>query len=153
MGADPYVPTEFDYGKNPNVVTSLELDGMMDKVAGKNVSIISCVGSRNDANGCSRFCCQTMVNQAVRLKEKGNEVNVLYKDIRTFTRFGEEEYEKAGELGVRFYQYPQQALPQDSIKQADGKLLVKDELSGKEVALPTDLTVLNVGLVRKRGTP
>ena len=153
MGADPYVPTEFDYGKNPNVVTSLELDGMMDKVAGKNVSIISCVGSRNDANGCSRFCCQTMINQAVRLKEKGNEVNVLYKDIRTFTRFGEEEYETAGQLGVRFYQYPQQALPQDSIKQADGKLLVKDELSGKEGALQTELTVLYVGLVRKRGTP
>ena len=152
MGADPYVPTEFDYGKNPNVVTSLELDGMMDNVTGKNVSIISCIGSRNDANGCSRFCCQTMINQAVRLKEKGNEVNVLYKDIRTFTRFGEEEYEKAGELGVRFYQYPQQALPQDSIKQADGKLLAKDELSGRDIALPTDLTVLNVGLVRKRGT-
>ena len=152
-GATPYVPTEFEYGKDPNVVTSLELDGMMDKVTGKNVSIISCVGSRNDANGCSRFCCQTMINQAVRLKEKGNEVNVLYKDIRTFTRFGEEEYEKAGELGVRFYQYPQQALPQDSIKQADGKLVVKDELSGKDMALPTDLTVLNVGLVRKRKEP
>ena len=94
-----------------------------------------------------------MINQAVKLKEKGNEVNVLYKDIRTFTRFGEEEYAKAGELGVRFYQYPQQALPQDSIKQADGRLLVKDELSGKDVALPTDITVLNVGLVRKRETP
>ena len=152
-GAKPYVPTEFEYGKDPSVVTSLELDGMMEKVEGKKVSIISCVGSRNGANGCSRFCCQTMIDQAVRLKEKGNEVNVLYKDIRTFTRFGEEEYEKAGELGVRFYQYPQQSLPQDSIGRADGKLLVKDELSGEEVALPTDLTVLNVGLVRKRGSP
>jgi heterodisulfide reductase subunit A2 len=152
-GAEPYVPTEFDYGKNPNVVTSLELDGMMDKVAGKNVSIISCVGSRNATSGCSRFCCQTMINQAVRLKEKGNEVNVLYKDIRTFSRFGEEEYEKAGEIGVRFYQYPQQALPQDSIKLSDGKLIVKDELSGKEVALQSDLTVLNVGLTRRKAAP
>ena len=149
-GAEPYVPTEFDYGKNPNVVTSLELDGMMDKVAGKKVSIISCVGSRNGESGCSRFCCQTMINQAVRLKEKGNEVNVLYRDIRTFSRFGEEEYEKAGKLGVRFYQYPQESVSQDSVKLADGRLLVKDELSGREVTLPTDLAVLNVGLVRRK---
>ena len=152
-GAEPYVPTEFDYGKDPNVVTSLELDGMMDKVTGKNVSIISCVGSRNTTSGCSRFCCQTMINQATRLKEKGNEVNVLYKDIRTFARFGEEEYEKAGEKGVRFYQYPQESLPQDSIKLTDGRLVVKDELSGKEITLQSDLTVLNVGLTRRKPAP
>jgi heterodisulfide reductase subunit A-like polyferredoxin len=123
---------------------------MMDKVTGKNVSIISCVGSRNGTSGCSRFCCQTMINQAVRLKEKGNEVNVLYKDIRTFSRFGEEEYEKAGAMGVRFYQYPQGSVPQESVKLADGKLLVKDELSGRDLALETDLTVLNVGLTRRK---
>ena len=151
-GAKPYVPTEFDYGKNPDVVTSLELDGMLDRVSGKNVSIISCVGSRDGSSGCSRFCCQTMINQAIRLKERGNEVNVLYKDIRTFSRFGEEEYEKAGKAGVRFYQYPQSAKPQDSIQMADGKLVVKDELSGTEVAIDTDLTVLNVGLTRRRAT-
>jgi len=149
-GAEPYVPTEFEYGKNPSVVTSLELDKIIDGVAGKNVSIISCIGSRNASSGCSRFCCQTMINQAVRLKEKGNEVNVIYKDIRTFSRFGEEEYEKAGAMGVRFYQYPQGSVPQDSIQLTDGKLVVKDELSGKEVALQSDLTVLNVGLTRRK---
>ena len=149
-GAEPYVPTEFEYGKNPNVVTSLELDGMMDKVTRKKVSIISCIGSRNGENGCSRFCCQTMINQAVRLKEGGNEVNVLYKDIRTFSRFGEEEYEKAGKLGVKFFQYPQDSVPQESVQLTDGKLVVKDELSGRDIALETDLTVLNVGLVRRR---
>ncbi len=149
-GAEPYVPTEFDYGKDPNVVTSLELEGMIDKVTGKNVSLISCVGSRNGASGCSRFCCQTMINQALRLKERGNEVSVLYKDIRTFSRFGEEEYEKAGKAGVRFYQYPQGSVPQDSIKVVDDKLVVKDELSGKDVELQSDLTVLNVGLTRRK---
>ena len=94
-----------------------------------------------------------MINQAVRLREKGNEVNVLYKDIRTFARFGEEEYEKAGEMGVRFYQYPQESLPQDSIRLTDGKLVVKDELSGKEIPLQSDLTVLNVGLTRRKPAP
>ena len=53
-GAEPYVPDEFDYGKNPNVVTSLELDGMMEKVTREErFAIISCVGSRNGVSGCS----------------------------------------------------------------------------------------------------
>jgi heterodisulfide reductase subunit A len=151
-GARPYVPDEFEHGKNPNVVTSLELDAIIDSVSGKKVSIISCVGSRNDSSGCSRFCCQTMINQAIRLKEGGNDVNVLYKDIRTFSRFGEEEYARAGKMGVRFYQYPQSSLPQQSIQMTDGGLVVRDELSGREVALQSDLTVLNIGLTR-RGAP
>lgn len=149
-GAEPYVPTEFGYGKNPDVVTSLELDGMMDGLTGKSVSIVACVGSRTGVVGCSRFCCQTMINQALRLKQKGNEVSILYKDIRTFARYGEEEYTKAGEAGIRFYQYSQKAAPQESIRVVDGKLAVMDELSGKEVELPTDLTVLNVGLTRRK---
>ena len=53
-------------------------------------------------------------------------------------------------MGVRFYQYPQASTPQDSIKLTDGKLSVKDELSGKEVALRADLVVLNVGLTRRK---
>jgi heterodisulfide reductase subunit A len=149
-GAEPYVPTEFGYGKSANVVTSLELDGMLEGIVGKNVSIVSCVGSRNGTEGCSRFCCQTMIDQAIRLREKGNEVNVLYKDIRAFSRFGEEQYEKAGELGVRFYQYPQGSRPEEAVRLTDGNLVVRDELMGREVALPTDITVLNVGLTRRR---
>jgi len=149
-GAEPYVPTEFGYGKSPNVVTSLELDRMMDGLTGKSVSIISCIGSRTGVIGCSRFCCQTMINQALRLKEKGNEVSILYKDIRTFARYGEEEYTKAGTVGIRFYQYSQKAVPQESIRVVDGTLAVTDELSGKEVELQTDLTVLNVGLTRRK---
>ena len=53
-------------------------------------------------------------------------------------------------MGVRFYQYPQSSVPQDSISMRDGKLVVKDELSGKDVELQSDLMVLNVGLTRRR---
>ena len=146
-GAKPYEPTEFGYPANPKVMTSMALEGAMDQVgSGKNVAIISCVGSRNEALGCSRFCCQTMISQATRLKEKGNDVSVLYKDLRSFTRFGEEGYEKACRAGVRFLQYPQDSRPEDSIRYGDGTLTVRDELSGGEVAVPADLVVLNIGL-------
>ena len=146
-GALPYVPTEFGYPRNGTVVTSLELEKSIESVGPqKNVSIISCVGSRNGEMGCSRYCCQTMINQAIRLKDQGNNVNVFYKDIRTFSRFGEEEYEVASRKGVSFIQYPQDLRPQDSIKLEDGKLIMKDELFGTEAEFPTDLVVLNVGM-------
>ncbi|MGP8125712.1 MAG: hydrogenase iron-sulfur subunit [Nitrososphaerales archaeon] len=146
-GAQPYTPTEFEYSRNASVVTSLELEKSIEGVGPqKNVSIISCVGSRNGEMGCSRYCCQTMINQAIRLKDMGNNVNVFYKDIRAFARFGEEEYEVAARKGVSFIQYPQDLLPQDSIKLEGGNLIMKDELLGTEAEFPTDLVVLNVGM-------
>ncbi|MDV3277004.1 MAG: hydrogenase iron-sulfur subunit [Nitrososphaerales archaeon] len=146
-GAEPYSPTEFEYSKDPKVVTSLELEKMVDDVGpGKSVSIISCIGSRDSEFGCSRYCCQTMINQALRLKERGNSVNVLYKDLRAFSRFGEEEYEVACRKGVSFIQYPQDSLPQDAIKMENGDLSLKDELLGEEIVVPSDLVVLNLGL-------
>lgn len=145
-GAEPYKPSEFAYGTNPNIMTSLELESNIDNIREKKVSIISCVGSRNDLLGCSRYCCQTMMGQANRLRENGNEVRVLYKDIRTFSRYGEEQYEKACKNGVVFLQYPQDQQPEKAIRIEDGKIMIKDELIGNEVSIPTDLAVLNIGL-------
>jgi heterodisulfide reductase subunit A len=146
-GAEPYNPAQFMHHENLDVVTSLELEGMIDGIdPGKRVAIISCIGSRNSTVGCSRFCCQTMIGQALRLNAKGNDVTVLYKDIRSFARFGEEEYNAACRRGVRFLQYSQTSQPQESIRMENGALLMKDELLGEEVAVPADIIVLNVGL-------
>ncbi|MDG6996048.1 MAG: hydrogenase iron-sulfur subunit [Nitrososphaerota archaeon] len=145
-GADPYKPSEFGYGTNPDIVTSLELEGSIDHIRDKKVSIVSCVGSRNDSMGCSRYCCQTMMGQANKLKENGNDVKVLYKDLRTFSRFGEEEYEKACRNGVVFVQYPHDQTPEKAMRIEGGSIVLKDELVAKEVSIPTDLLVLNIGL-------
>jgi heterodisulfide reductase subunit A len=150
-GAEPYSPKEFGYHENPVVVTSLELDGMIDSIdSAKKVVIVSCVGSRNGALGCSRFCCQTMIEQAARLRERGNDVTVLYKDLRSFARFGEEEYARACGEGVRFLQYPQTSRPEESIRMEDGALVLRDDLLGEEVSVPSDLVVLNTGLLAKK---
>ena len=146
-GAEPYKPSEFDYGKNPSVLTSLELESCIDTVRDKKVTIISCIGSRNGSVGCSRYCCQTMMGQANRLRENGNEVRILYKDLRTFSRFGEEQYEEACKNGVVFVQYPQSEAAEKAMKMEGVNLMLKDELLGREVAIPTDLAVLNIGLL------
>ncbi|MEM2909925.1 MAG: hydrogenase iron-sulfur subunit [Nitrososphaerota archaeon] len=146
-GAVPYQPKEFGYGSNGKVVTSLELESMMNNnLDANNITFVSCIGSRTPDKGCSRYCCQSMLKQAIRLAEMGKNVTVVYKDIRAFNKNGEELYEKASKLGVQFFQYPQDALPESVIRFDNGLVVVKDELQGGEVAIPADLLVLNVGL-------
>ncbi len=145
-GAQPYQATEFGYGKDQRVITSLDLEQRIDELKGDRVTIVACVGSRNEKRGCSRYCCQTMLSQAVRLRDRGNRVRVLYKDIRAFTRFAEEMYEEAAHKGVQFFRYNQDAPPEKTVTYANGQVMMHDELSGLDVTMPTDWLILNIGL-------
>lgn len=145
-GASPYRATEFEYGKDPRVITSLDLEKRIDELKGERVTFVACVGSRNEKRGCSRFCCQTMLSQAIRVRNRGNRVRVLYKDIRTFTRFAEEMYEEAARKGIQFFQFNQELTPEKAAVYENGQVTIHDELSGLEVNIPTDLLVLNIGL-------
>ncbi|OFX18216.1 hypothetical protein A3K71_01040 [archaeon RBG_16_50_20] len=145
-GATPYQATEFGYGDDPRVITSLDLEKRIGELKGDRVTFVACVGSRNDKRGCSRFCCQTMLSQAIKLRERGNRVRVLYKDIRAFTRFAEEMYEDAARKGVQFFQFNQDASPEKAVVYEMGQVMLHDELSGLDVTVPTDLLVLNIGI-------
>lgn len=146
-GAEPYRPKEFGYGEDPRVVTSLDLERKIDEIRNSRVTFVACIGSRNEKRGCSRFCCQTMLTQAVKLRDRGNRVRVLYKDMRAFTRFAEELYEEAALKGVQFFQYNQDMVPEAAIAYQHGQVLLHDELTGLDVTIPTDLLVLNIGLL------
>ncbi len=149
-GASPYEPDEFGYQDQSEVITNLELEERIseNKVDADRVTFIGCVGSRNDERGCSRYCCSSIIGQASHLAEDGVTVDVVNKDIRTFTRKGEENYRKAQELGVRFFRYNQDLTPQKAIdyNAKTGELSFEDRLLGQEVILSPDLIVLAVGL-------
>jgi heterodisulfide reductase subunit A len=145
MGARPFEPTQFGYGENPQVITNLELEARWEDVPGERVSIIGCVGSRQDGTGCSRYCCESMVGQAVRLRRMGKKVRVLYRDLRTFSRQAEELYELAAREGVQFFRYPD-VPAQEAISFEDGNVRFHDELLGANVRIPSDLLVLALGL-------
>jgi len=145
-GAQPYRATEFGYGNGERVITSLDLEKRIDEFKDENVTVVGCVGSRNDKRGCSRFCCQTMLSQAIKLRDRGNTVRVLYKDVRAFARFAEEMSAEASRKGVQFFQYNRDVLPEQAISYQNGHVGLHDELSGLDVAIPTDLLVLNIGL-------
>jgi heterodisulfide reductase subunit A len=146
MGARPYQPTEFNYGQDPRVVTNLELAGMMPDVPAEHVTFIGCVGSRTDSTGCCRYGCTNMIGQALKLRRAGKKVRVLYRDIRTFSREAEEMYEEALREGVQFFRYDPDSTPDKVITYPNGTVDLRDELTGVDLKIPTDLLVLTVGL-------
>ncbi|HEY89230.1 MAG TPA: hydrogenase iron-sulfur subunit [Thermoflexia bacterium] len=161
-GATPYQPEEFNYAADPRVITNLELEGIlsqkskvegqMSKVshelvtAAERITFISCVGSRQGRIGCSRYCCTSMISQALQLWRMGKQVRVVSKDIRTYSRQAEELYEEAMRAGVQFFRYDDDRPPQEVLTVQDGNVELYDHLLGAEVRIPTDLLVLVVGL-------
>jgi quinone-modifying oxidoreductase subunit QmoA len=102
----------YGYDRIPNVITSVELERMMDllgptggkilrpsdKKEAKNIAFIQCAGSRdqNYLKHCSRICCMATLKQTTYLREKYNDdgkATVYYIDIRAIDRF-EDFYQK-----------------------------------------------------------
>ncbi|MEF8774015.1 MAG: hydrogenase iron-sulfur subunit, partial [Halobacteriales archaeon] len=139
----------FDEPDDAEVITNLELEQRLadGEVDADEVSFVGCVGSRDGERGCSRYCCQSMIGQADRLVDDGASVNVVSKDIRTFTRGAEETYHDVAEKGARFFRYDGDATPDEAITlEDDGSLVFDDEYSGDRVGVPSDLVVLVEGL-------
>ena len=160
-GATPHVPDEYLYGKDPAVLTQLELEEAMARPAPSNgqasravdelksVVMIQCVGSREPERPyCSRICCSTAIKNALRLKQRSPDaqVYVLYRDVRAYG-FVEEHYRRARELGVAFVKYEPEAKPE--ITRENGRLVVRVEerVLGRMLALPADAVVLSTGIV------
>jgi heterodisulfide reductase subunit A len=139
-GAELYKPGEYGYGNDKSVITNLELESRFPNIEEEKVTFVSCIGSRDGERECSRYCCQTMIHQALELNEMGKKVRVLYKDIRTFGKGAEELYAKALEKGILFLRY------KEPPEYKDGAVKVFDELSGTDVNIPTDLLVLVLGM-------
>ncbi len=151
-GAKPYVPTEFNYGKDPRVLTTLDLENGKT-VEGKNVAIINCVGSRTSGRGCSRYCCAVGLSKAIELKSQGKNVVLIYRDIMGVNPEVEDLYKKARDAGVLFIRIPRKAELTEAIRMDTNKLIVHDvELGGDDVEVPFDNIILNIGLVPSEDT-
>jgi heterodisulfide reductase subunit A len=156
-GAAPLVPTEYDYGKDPRILTSLELDRKLiekdESLKSLNAAVfIQCVGSREpDRPYCSRVCCTHSIDNALELKEGNPDMNVyiLYRDVRTY---GEREYlyKKAREKGVIFIRYGVDNKPQ--VDRSNGRLVIKvtDHILGRPLELETDLISLATAIIPNR---
>ena len=157
-GAEEYKPEEYLYGRDPRVLTQLELEDEIakrnpDVVDCANLVMIQCAGSRNaERPYCSRVCCNQAIKNALKLKEIKPDMNiyVLYRDMRTYG-FYEEYYEKARQMGVIFLLYEPEDKPEVSQIRRDGRYLLrvkgKDPVLGEEVAIDADILALAVPIV------
>ncbi|MBR9979655.1 MAG: FAD-dependent oxidoreductase [Desulfatitalea sp.] len=148
---------EYNYGQDPRIMTSLELDKRMmadDPAlaqAGSAV-FIQCVGSREPQRPyCSRVCCTHSIDNALELKRRNPDMHVyvLYRDVRTY---GEREYiyKEAREKGVIFIRYDLEKKPQVAL--ADGKvqITVTDHVLGVPVQIDADLLTLATAVIPNR---
>jgi len=149
VGGQEYVPKEYMYGKEKNVITANELEDKLahGHVHAKKVAFIQCVGSRNkEVPYCSRVCCSKALKNAIEIKKKSpeTEVYIFHKDIRSYG-FRELLYKQAGELGVKFIRFPEDKDP-ELTKVGDSLQLVADDVVlGDKVMIKPDLLVLSTG--------
>ena len=152
---------EYAYGASPDVVTSLELERIMnaagptgghlerlsDGKAPKEIVFIQCVGSRcADDRGkpyCSKICCMYTAKHAMLIRDKYPDTNVtvFYIDVRTPGKNFDEFYRRAVEdYGVNYIKGQVGKVA----PQADGSLLVQgvDLLDQKQILKKADMVVL-----------
>jgi len=141
-GIKEYIPSEFNYGNDPRILSLLDLEHKLDEIRDKNVVLISCIGSRNGEFGCSRYCCQTMIYYAEKLRENNNNVVVISKDIRTYSRGTEELYEEASKKGVLFIKVDRDKPMEELVRIEDSHVKAHDILTGADVKIPFDYVVL-----------
>jgi len=95
---DPAV-LSYGYGVFPNVITHLELEGIMrrhqvplrpsDNTTAERIAFIQCVGSRNRHLGqgwCSRICCASALrlSRFIKHRRSDSQISIFCIDLQTF---------------------------------------------------------------------
>ncbi|RLJ04073.1 MAG: 4Fe-4S ferredoxin, partial [Candidatus Aenigmatarchaeota archaeon] len=156
-GASELKPDEYLYGKDPRVLTSLDLDRLfIEKDEGLNnidtCVFIQCVGSRiPERPYCSKVCCTHSLVSALRLKEMNPamRVFVLYRDMRAYG-LRENLYREAREKGVIFIRYDVEEKPEVIKDGSKIKLTLYDPALGEAVEINPDLIVLASAVVPEK---
>ena len=151
---------EYGYSDNKDVITSLELERLMNAAGPTNgtllrpsdlthpkvITFIQCVGSR-DVSGCgkpycSKICCMYTAKHAMLIREKypDTEVHVFYIDVRTPGKNYDEFYRRAVEqYGVDYIKGMV-----GKVYNENGKLMVQgsDLINNDQITIASDLVVL-----------
>ncbi len=158
-GFQEFKPTmieEYRYGKNPDVITQLELSTMLTEGKlirpsndgeVKSVIMIQCVGSRSEdyKRDCSKLCCTFAIDNSIEILKHNPEaqVRVIYMDIRVPFE-NEMVYQQSRDLGVDYIRGRVSMVWEN-----EGKTYVKyyDSLLNKYYEIETDLLVLSSAIL------
>jgi len=162
-GWRPYDPGKLGhlgYGSSTDVVTGIELEGLLgngplqrksDGKPAKTVAFVQCAGSLDPDHlpYCSSVCCGVSIKQALQITQADPAANVyvLFRELRT-PGTAEEFYRQAQEAGVIFIKGKVKSVA------ANLGLVYDDELLGEEVTLQgLDMVVLATGMVPNSTNP
>jgi len=158
IGADEYKPTEYLYGEDDRVMTSLELEEQIVKGEEKvfnaeSLVMIQCVGCRNeDRNYCARVCCSQSIKNALKLKEINPKMDIyiLFRDMRTYG-FSEDYYQEASNKDVKFIRYEPDDKPQVEVVEEEGRpvlrVTVTDSILAQKLAIDADYLALAAAVI------
>jgi heterodisulfide reductase subunit A2 len=147
-GAVEHKPSTYGYGKNPNVMTQLELSGALARnelqlPESPTIVMIQCVEQRSEERPyCSRVCCAAAIKNALQLRERHPtaRIVVMYREMRTYG-FKEAAYREARDKGILFVRYDEKNPP--VLSEVDEPMIrVTDTLLARELAMKPDLLIL-----------
>ncbi len=165
-GMETYDPTELDeygYARFENVLTSLEVERLInaggptngelvrptDRKRPRSIGFVQCVGSRSARKGssyCSNVCCMNTVKNTLTLKEHYPDIDikVFYIDIRAFGKGFEDLFSRSRRLGVHYLR----GLPGTVEEETDQSLrvAVENTVTGKLEIYNLDMLVLAIGI-------
>ncbi|MDH3229289.1 MAG: hydrogenase iron-sulfur subunit [Alphaproteobacteria bacterium] len=156
-GWRPYDATKLGhlgYGASPDVVTGIELEGMLadggvkrksDGAAPNNIAFVLCAGSRDPEHlpYCSSVCCGASIKQALQIRAANPDAMayIIFQELRT-PGTAEEFYRQAQEAGIVFMKGKVKSVGSDLT------VTVDDALLGQEVPMAgLDMVVLATGMV------
>ncbi|MGD9397440.1 MAG: CoB--CoM heterodisulfide reductase iron-sulfur subunit A family protein, partial [Candidatus Thorarchaeota archaeon] len=167
-GFEPFDPTiveEFGYGQNPDVITSLELERLVNPegpsggklvrpsngLPPRNIVFVPCVGSRSHRFNrpyCSRVCCTAAVKEVMQVKQQLPDCDayVFYTDMRVVGKGQEELYVRAAdEYKINFVRGNVGEVVHDPVS---GTITVRaeDTLVRRILEFEADLVVLMIGM-------
>ena len=161
---DPTVLDEYGYTKHQNVLTSVELERLINaggptqgevvrlndrKVPG-SVAFIQCVGSRSQRRGnpyCSNICCMNTIKSTLQLREHYPDIDlkVFYIDIRAFGKGFEDLYRRSRMEGTQYVRGLPGAIREDA-ETGDLILTVENTATNKLEEHRSEMVVLATGV-------
>jgi heterodisulfide reductase subunit A-like polyferredoxin len=146
-GGQEYRGPDYGYGSHPSILTQQEFESRLagDGDLPGSVVMIQCVGPAEQY--CSRICCTVALKNALALKERrpDAQVLILHRDIRAYG-FKERLYEKARRQGVIFLRYDPDRRP-EVVPGDPPEVRAWDAALGRPVLVRPDVLVLSMPVV------
>ncbi len=161
---------QYGYGRFPNVVTSLELERMLnasgvtdghvvrpsDMETPNNIVFIQCVGARGDGGRpyCSRFCCMNAVKDSMLIRQHDPEVEditILYTDLRAFGKGFDDFVKRSIEEQSAHYTRGRPSKIEHHPEDDTLVIHVEDTIEHVQKQIPADLVVLSVAAAPNDG--